>query len=213
MSQFYPINLRIENQNCLVVGGGTVAERKVLTLLSYGAKVRVISKRVTDTIETLAGEGQLELFRRPYQVTDADNFFLVICATDDEIINQQVADECHQRNILVNVVDDPVKCNFFVPSILQRGALCISISTGGKSPLLAKKIRESMEGQFGAEYEEYLELLGDFRTKVITQIPDINMRKEMFTKLIESDVLDLLRQGRREKAKERIEDVFINFRS
>ncbi|MDA8234005.1 MAG: bifunctional precorrin-2 dehydrogenase/sirohydrochlorin ferrochelatase [Clostridia bacterium] len=213
MTQFYPINLRIENQNCLIVGGGKVAERKVLSLLDCGAIVRVISQQVTEVMDSMAGEGRLELLLRSYEAGDADGFFLVICATDDENINQQVAQECQERNILVNVVDDPIKCNFFVPSVLQRGSLSISISTEGKSPLLARKIRESLEGQFGVEYVEYLELLGEFRTRVINQVPDIKTRKKIFTQVVESDVLDLLRQGNQEKAKERIEDVFINFRS
>jgi len=210
MFGFYPVNLRLEGRKCLVVGGGKVAERKVVNLLSYGAKVTVISPRITSK---LAGQEGIELWLRSYQSKDVEGFFLVICATDDDAVNLQVASECMERNILVNVVDDPPKCTFLVPSVLRRGDLTISVSTGGKSPLLARKIRQSLEGLFGPEYAEYLEVLGEVRNRVIKNIPDINERKRMFTELIESDILEFIRLGNQEKVKERIEDVFVNRRS
>jgi precorrin-2 dehydrogenase/sirohydrochlorin ferrochelatase len=198
MNQFFPINLNIQGRKCLIIGGGKVAERKVESLLQCGADICLVSPKVTQNLEKLAGEGAIKLISREYVADDLDGCFLVISATNDQQVNQKIANDCLSRNILINVVDDPDKCNFTVPSVLRRGSLCIAVSTDGKSPTLAKKIREELEERFGAEYAEFLDLMGEIRDQVIRDISDEEKRRTIFKCLIDSDILDLIRKGNKE---------------
>ncbi len=207
MSDFYPVYLNLNNKKCLVVGGGTVAERKVKSLLECGARVYVVSPQMNEWLEQAAEGGKITAVRRNYATTDLENAFLVISATDDRRINSRVAEECSERNILVNIVDDPAVCNFIVPSVLRRGPLSISVSTEGKSPMLARRIREELEPAFGPEYHEFLELMGHVRDYIIRNVPEEDRRRDVFHELVYSDILDLLRDGQREKVKERINHV------
>lgn len=211
MNEFYPVYLNLQNQPCLVVGGGQVAERKVGSLLRCGANVTLISPKVTKQIQQWVEQGKITLFKRKYQKGDADNYFLVIGATNVEEVNHSIAEDSLFRKTLVNIVDDPQKCNFIIPAVVQQGSLSISISTGGKSPSLARKIRKKLESEFGPEYGELLDIIGDLRSTVIREVPDINDRKKIFAELVESDLLDLLRQGRKDEVKERVIHV-LNYR-
>jgi precorrin-2 dehydrogenase / sirohydrochlorin ferrochelatase len=198
MSQFFPINLNIQGRKCLVIGGGKVAERKAESLLQCGADIYLVSPKVTQNLEKLAENGFIKFINRGYNIGDLDGCFLVISATNDQQVNKSIADDCLSRNILINVVDDPDKCNFTLPSVLHRGALCIAVSTDGKSPTLAKKIREELEEHFGVEYAEFLELLGEVRDHVIRDVPDEKKRRMIFECLVDSDILDLIRKGDKE---------------
>ena len=146
MSSYYPVYLSLEGKKCVVVGGGEVAWRKVETLLAAGTKVCLVSPEITPGIDELVKAGKLVHIRREYRTGDLEGAFLVIGATDNEDINRQVACDAEKTGILVNIVDVPKLCNFIVPSKVERGDLIISISTGGTSPALAKKIRKQLEG-------------------------------------------------------------------
>ncbi len=207
---YYPVYLKLDGKKCLVVGGGKVAERKVRSLLESGARVFVVSPELTDWLEEAALKGTITVIRRNYTTTDLENAFLVIGATDVPVINRRVARDCHDRNILVNIVDSPADCNFIVPAVFRQGSLSISISTDGKSPMLARRIREKLETEFGPEYHEFLELMSEVREHIINKIPDEEKRRDIFKKLVYSDILQLLKDGQREKVKERISYVLGN---
>lgn len=213
MENLYPIYLKLAGQLCLVVGGGKVAERKIGSLLECGARVRLISPAVTPTLEAWAGQGKLELRQRPYQTADLDGVLLVFAATDQEEVNRRLAEECAARNLAVNVVDDPAKCNFFVPAVIRRGKLTVAVSTGGASPALAAKIRRQLEQQFGSEYEEFTEILEDVRRQVLAGETDIQQRKRIFNDLVESDILELLKEKKYDRVKERIQNAYRGNRS
>lgn len=204
MYQYFPININLQDCKCLVVGGGRVAERKVMSLLECGAMVWVVSPELTQNLEKLALEGLINYLNREYEPDDLEDCVLVISAADDQQINFRVASDCFSRNILVNVVDDPEICNFTVPSVLRRGSLCIAISTDGKSPALAKKIREELENLFGTEYAEFLELLGEIRNKVLRDVPDGEDRRKIFECLTNSNILELIREGQKELIEEQV---------
>lgn len=201
---FYPIFLNLNKQKCLVIGGGKVAERKVNSLLECGAQVKVVSPEITEKLKEMVKSGTIEHICRKFCSSDLDDVFLVISATSDEDLNNKIAQECRKRNILVNVVDDPEKCSFIVPSVVRRGDLSIAISTSGKSPALAKKIRQELEAYFGPEYGEFLEIMGEIRKKILTEIPSQEERKKVFNKLIQSDILELLKRGNKQLVEERI---------
>jgi len=204
MYHSFPVNLNLRDRKCVVVGGGRVAERKVRSLLHCGAEIWVVSPELTGELEKLAEEGAINFVNRHYTAGDLDGCFLVISAADDREVNSGVADDCFARNIPVNVVDDPARCSFTVPSILRRGSLCVAVSTEGKSPLLAKKIREELESLFGPEYAEFLELMGDVRSRVIRYIADAETRRRIFECLINSDILELIRSGKKELVEEKV---------
>jgi len=204
----YSLSLDLYQKVCLVVGGGTVAERKVESLLECGAFVRVISPEITSGLETLAREGQIDLKIRQFSPTDLEGVFLVIGSTNQETVNRQVAEEGAARNLLVNIVDDPGKGNFFVPSIVKRGSLTIAISTEGKSPLLARIIREELETVYGPQYGEYLDLVGDLRQAVIRNVKDPEKKRKILESFAGDVILSLLKEGRIDEVKERLLNAY-----
>ena len=204
MSHLYPIYLNLDSKRCLVVGGGKVAERKVATLLEYEANVLLVSPDVTPVIDSWATQNLIIWRRGDFQPEDLDNIFLVFIATGDNDVNKSITTLCREKGILVNAVDDPPNCDFYVPSILRRNSLCIAISTEGKSPLLAAKLRRELESIVTAEYGEWVEMLGRLREDIKKSNLDINERRKLFETLVYSDILELLKEGRNEKIEERI---------
>lgn len=204
MSGRYSISLDLKDKECLVVGGGQVAERKVRSLLECGARVRVVSPEISPGLANLAEEGKITFRHGYYHASDLEGVFLVIGSTDQEAVNQQVADDCSARNLIVNIVDDPTKGNFFVPAVVRRGSLTIAVSTDGKSPMLARKIREELEKAFGPQYEEFLDMLGELREDVIRNVSNQDEKREILENFVDDMVLNLLREGRMDMVKERV---------
>ena len=194
--KYYPIHLDIKDRNCLVVGGGAVGTRKVNTLLECGAHVSVVGPDPTPQLCRLASEGSISLKKRAYRSDDLGGMFLVIGATDDEALNRRISEDAEQSQILCNIADRPEVCNFILPSIIRRGDLVITISTSGKSPALAKHLRQELETQFGREYADFLILMGAIRQKLLGQAHEPEAHKALFNQLIESDLLQFIRAGK-----------------
>jgi len=163
MNNLFPAFLKLAGGPCLVVGGGAVAERKIRGLLASGAAVTVVAPEITPTIAGWASEGRIRLHKRPYRQGDVAGCLLAIAATNQRAVNRQVYQEAREQNILVNVVDDPPLCSFFYPAIYQDGDLKIAVSTNGKSPALAKRIRDRIKGQIEGQYGQALIKLGQLR--------------------------------------------------
>jgi len=197
--RYYPINLDIQNRKCLVVGGGAVGTRKVNTLLECGARVTVISPEPTPQLTRLASEGSITLEKRGYQSEDITGMFLVIGATDDEVLNRKISKDAERDHILCNIADRPEICNFILPSIVRRGDLIITISTSGKSPAVAKHLRQQLEIQIGGEYADFLLLMGAIRKKLLSQAHEPEAHKELFHKLIDSNLIALMQAGKTEE--------------
>jgi precorrin-2 dehydrogenase / sirohydrochlorin ferrochelatase len=191
--KYYPVNLDIRHQSCLVVGGGAVGTRKVRTLLDCGAAVIVVSPEVTDPLSVLAAENHILLKQRPYRASDLDGVFLVIGATDSKDINRAIHDDARKQGKLCNIADQPELCNFILPSVIDRGDLIIAISTSGKSPAVARRLRQQIEAQFGPEYAEFLKLMGAVRKILLEQTHDPAAHRRAFESLIEQGLLDLIR--------------------
>ena len=194
--RYYPAYLDIKNRKCLVVGGGAVGARKVKMLLKCGASVTVISPVVSEQLKNLADSGAITLHRRSYRSSDLAGIFLVIGATDDDKLNRQISDDAKRLNLLCNIADRPQDCNFILPSIVSRGDLTISISTSGKSPALAKKLRKNLEDQFGEEYAVFLQLMGAIRKKLLHRSHEPEAHKELFEQLINSELVDMIRNNK-----------------
>ena len=182
--KYYPINLNIENRMCIVIGGGKVAERKILSLLDCKADVTVISPKVTRFIKKLSNESKICILKRDFRKGDLKGAFMVIAATNSSRINYKIFQEANKKNILVNIVDSPEFCDFIMPSSIRRGDLLITISTGGKAPALSKKLRIMLEEIIGKEYGKILEKLSDFRDKLKTKSLSLKKKKELIEKEI-----------------------------
>ena len=193
--KYYPICLDIRNRNCLVVGGGSVGTRKVKKLLECGAKVTVVSIDVTEKLKELSDCGVIQMKERDFQTADLDDRFLVIGATDNQELNIKIHAEAEQRGLLCNIADHPKACNFILPSIVNRGDLIIAISTSGKSPAFAKRLRKRLEKEFGNEYAEFLNLMGAIRQKLLSQDHEPEAHKHLFEQLIERDLVEMLKES------------------
>ncbi len=194
--KYYPVHLNINNRDCLVVGGGGVGSRKVKTLLSCGARVTVVSREVSGPLQELAASGDIRLEQRSYRSEDLDGMFLVIGATDDENLNRQISSDAEQLNTLCNIADRPEVCNFILPSIVHRDDLVITISTSGKSPALAKKLRKALEEQFGEEYGVFLKLMGAIRKKLLRHAHEPEAHKPLFEQLINSELIGMIQKNK-----------------
>lgn len=193
----YPVGLiGLKHRHTIVVGGGGIATRKVNGLLEAEARVTVISPELTETLESLLQAGRITVLDRPYAEGDLRGAFLVIAATDDPAVNQAVWHEAEQHGCLVNVADDPPHCNFIMPAIVRRGNVSISISTGGASPALARRLREKLETIIGPEYGQLADLLAEIR-------PDLQDRPEMAFRLVDSDLLAIIKEKGIEEARQR----------
>jgi len=211
MTTYYPIYLQLNEQPCIVIGGGKIAEGKIEGLLTAGAKVTIVSPDLTSRLRELVERNQITHIARVYQPGDLASAFIVICATDQTEINHQVWQEASANGQLVNVVDDTQHCNFIAPAILRKGDLTIAISTAGKAPALAVRLKERLQNQIGSEYERFLELSGQLREPLAHHVPDFETRKALWYELVDSDALSLLARGDEPAAVEIISQV-VGFR-
>ncbi|MGH2794864.1 MAG: precorrin-2 dehydrogenase/sirohydrochlorin ferrochelatase family protein [Actinomycetota bacterium] len=202
MTTGYPAILLLDGRLAVVIGGGQVAERKVRTLRDAGAKVRLVSDSLTPRLRDLAESGEIELVERRYTRGDLAGAVVAVAATDDEEVNRGVYAEATESGIPVNVVDNTALCTFIAPSIIRQGELVVAISTGGAAPALAVRIRERLEREFGEEYARFLDLTAELRDTV--KVPgDQDERAKAWYRVIDSDVMDLVRAGDMAAARER----------
>jgi precorrin-2 dehydrogenase / sirohydrochlorin ferrochelatase len=160
---YFAAFLDLRGRRCLVVGGGEIGERKARALLLSGAEVTVVSPAMTRGLAALAALGRIADRRRTFRRSDLRNCALVVVATGDQGVDDAVAAMARRARVLVNVVDRPEQCDFILPSVLRRGELQIAVSTGGRSPSLAREIRRRLETLFGPEYGELIARTGEAR--------------------------------------------------
>lgn len=184
-----------------------MAQRKVESLLEAGAeRLVVVSPRLTHRLRALLQAGQIEHRPRGYQQGDLEGAFVVIAATDDPNVNRDVWQEAEERHLLINVVDDPQRCNFFAPSVVRRGDLTISICTGGQDPALSARLRQEIDPRFGREYAAFLEIAGELRERVGKELSG-RARSRFWYALTDSEMLSLLKEGKRQEAERLANDI------
>ena len=201
---YYPAFLDLRTRPCLVIGGGEVAERKVLSLIAADAAVTVVSPTLTPELQRLAQSGMIAHSNKRFSETDLAGAFLVIAATNAPEVNARAAASCKQRGILVNVASPPEESSFIVPSLVARGGLQIAVSTGGAGPALAKRVRQELEQQYGPEYALFLDAFARVRERVLADVPDQQARTRIFQSIVDSEAIALFRQGRKEAAEEKM---------
>ena len=191
----YPIFLQLDGRPCLVVGGGSVGQRKVDDLLLAGAAVTLVSRESTSALQTMAAQGLITFLQEDFRPEHVRGMVLAIAATNDGDTNRSVSQAAQARGMPVNVVDQPDLCSFVVPATIRQGDLIIAIGTGGRSPALAKKLRRHLEKTFGPEYGPYLELLGAIREKVLSCRRDHPDNGNLFNRIVASQLFLLLKSG------------------
>ncbi|MDY6971906.1 MAG: bifunctional precorrin-2 dehydrogenase/sirohydrochlorin ferrochelatase [Thermodesulfobacteriota bacterium] len=192
---YYPIFVDLDGKKVLVVGGGRIAQRKAVTLIEFGALIHLVSDDLTSKLKELVEEGEITYLGTRFRDQDLDGAFLVVAATDDTGLNRRISASARGRGILINAVDQPSDCSFIVPSIVKRGNLVIAVSTSGKSPALAKKIRKELERQFGGEYETFLIVMERLRKEILRKGLSQEENSRIFHKIIDSSSFKAVAQG------------------
>lgn len=206
----YPVVLDLEGRRCVVVGGGSIAEHKVRGLLEAGAAVTVVAQEATGGLRALAEQGALTLVPRAYRAGDLDGAFLAIAATDDTAVNAEVYGEARQRGVLLNAVDDSQHCDFAAPSVVRRGDLSISVSTAGKAPALARRLREVLSRQFGDEWGELVAVLASAREAALAgREAGFDEWARRWQRALSYDLAGMVRDGRADAAAALVRDVLV----
>ncbi|MFR3569589.1 MAG: bifunctional precorrin-2 dehydrogenase/sirohydrochlorin ferrochelatase [Paraclostridium sordellii] len=178
----YPIMIDLMGKEITIIGGGKIAYRKVNNFLKFGYEVTVVSREFIEDFNNI--ENKIKIIKDEYSEKYIKDSFIVVAATNNKKVNESIGMFCRSNNKLVNVIDDQKLSNFIVPSCVKRGDLVISISTGGKSPSLASKIRKDLEIQYDDSYEEYLILLGELRVQILEKYNNPSIRKDLLNKII-----------------------------
>jgi len=190
--KYYPINLDIRNKNCLVVGGGSVGARKTSTLIRCGAATTAVSPEFVPAFKNLEKQGVI-LLKKEFKEDDLKNMFLVIGATNNRELNLKISRQAKTKRIFCNIADNLEESDFILPSIISRGDLLITVSTGGKSPALAKKIKENLEHEYGHEYADFLYIMGKIRKRLLLEKHAPNEHRTIFQALITRGLLDTIK--------------------
>jgi precorrin-2 dehydrogenase/sirohydrochlorin ferrochelatase len=199
--RYYPVYLDLKGRDVLVVGGGAIAEGKALQLFDAGARVKIVSPDLTESLNRLVKQDAIQYRNGRFAGEDLHGVVLVIIATNDRTTNETVAAAAARRGILFNAVDQPDLCNFITPALITRGDLQISVSTGGGSPTLTQRVKREVATLIGEEYGVLLELATEMRGEAKGLIPDFERRKTVLRAFVESDAIDLIRAGKPHEAR------------
>lgn len=202
---FLPLFFNLKNQHCLVVGGGETASRKTDLLLQAGANVTIISPQLGRSLQDLADNNEIVYKDKKFQNSDLNGYRLVISATSDRTVNSQVSEEAHRQNIPVNVVDNPDLCSFIFPSIVDRSPVIAAISTGARSPVLARILRGKIESIIPAAFGRLAELSDKFRPAVKARFNDIYQRRTFWEKVLQGPIAEQVFAGHEERAEASLE--------
>ncbi len=197
---YYPVYLSLAERLVVVVGGGAIAERKVAGLLPCGARVRVIAPELTPELARLAEREEIEHRERDYQPGDLEGAVLALAEPGGAVRDEVFFAEAETRGVFANVEDVVDRCSFIAPAIVRRGDLVIAISTSGRAPALAVRLRQRLEQELGPEYGALLELAGRLRAPLARAVPEFEERRRRWYELVDSEVLALFRDGRTAEA-------------
>lgn len=206
---YFPLFISLEGQKCLVVGGGSVALRKVQALKDFNANIVVVSPRVVPELDELCISKAIQVKRKPFSPGDLDGVRLLIVSTNDKDVNKSIADQAARRGIICNVVDQPELCSAIFPSIYSKGRLQIAISTGGSSPAMARFIRQNLFQIFGEEYELALEILWTLRKLIVKNqlLTNKCKNKSVFNRIVSREFVELCKAKDLKSIKELISET------
>jgi precorrin-2 dehydrogenase/sirohydrochlorin ferrochelatase len=186
--EYYPVHLQLQGKKAVMIGGGKVAERKIEGLLAAGAEVTVISPALTERLHGFVREERVIWKEKLFTSEDIESAFLIIAATNDEEVNLTVK-KAASHNQLLSLSDNPEESTFILPSVIRKGKLMITVSTSGASPILAKKIKQEIDEQYGSEYVGYVDFLFETRQWILEKIKDPNEKQQLLTAITEENFL------------------------
>lgn len=208
MISYYPVSLDLRGRLCVIIGGGKIAERKITGMLDQGCKITLISRTATKAIKQWASENRLTWKQQSYKSGDLKGAFLVVAATNSCKTNQAIKEEADNEKTLINVVDEPMLCNFIAPAIIRKGNVTLAISTGGESPALARKIRESLESSEILNYSDLTTILSTARQEVKRR--KLEVHPDHWQKCINFDLITMVHEGHEDKALEKLMSDLLN---
>lgn len=200
--RYYPVFLDLKGKPVVVIGGGNIAHQKMENLVKVGADVTVVSPDLNEPMAALKAEGRFRHIEREYRPGDLEGYTLAFVATDDRSVNATVADEGKARGVWVNAVDDPPYCDFIMPGVVQRGDLVLAISTSGRSPAMARKMREELAEFLTEEWVAMLELAAEVRAELRAR--DIMVDSDTWNAALDDELRHLLKEGRYDEARQRL---------
>ena len=198
MPEYYPVYLNLAGKHCVILGGGTIAQGKIAALRDAGAKITVISPEATDGIRRAAQRGDITFEQREYRDGDLEGAFIAVAATNVWHVNRQIFEEAEAKGVLLNVVDDPDQCSFIAPSIVRRDPITLAVSTGGASPALARKLRETLAEAPALKWADLAGPLGRARRVIKEQRTVIDPTR--WQCVITEDLLALTQDGHDDEA-------------
>ena len=207
---YLPIFLDLEDRHCLVVGGGSIAARKVMLLLRASGRVTVVAPELCDELKNMLQDGKIIHQPREFEDADIEGAVLIVAGTDNHSVNQRVSELAHQRNVPVNVVDQPALCSFIMPSIIDRSPVQVAVSTGGASPVLARLLRARLESYVPAAYGRLAKLVESFREQVKSRFSNTQQRRQFWENILQGEVAELLFSGRDNQARELLQNAIDN---
>jgi len=208
-----PIALNLKDAPCLVVGGGEIGARKVRSLLECGAHVKVVSPQLCDALEAMRAdieysiEHSFEYSKRVFECRDCEKMRLVFACTNSRAVNEEIARAAHFFNALCNVADESSESDFTNMAVVRRGEITVAISTSGGSPALSKRLKTEIENAVGDEYAQLLQLMSEARATMNRSETKQSARAAMWNRVLESEVLELLRRGENEAAQNRVREI------
>ncbi|QJR80385.1 uroporphyrinogen-III C-methyltransferase [Alteromonas pelagimontana] len=200
--RYFPIFLDTKNTECLIVGAGEVAARKLELMLKSEAHVTVVAPEVCNTVHSLAGHTQVSLHQRPFQEQDLDDKAMVFVATSDTSLNQQIQQLARQRGVMVNVVDNTPLCQFITPSIIDRSPIVIALSSGGVAPVLLRYLRQKLESVIPANISRLGAFSEKFREKVKQSLSGVIARRYFWEDVLDGDIAEFIEKGQNQKAEQ-----------
>jgi siroheme synthase-like protein len=201
----YPVSLELADRNAVVIGAGAVAQGKVEALVAAGARVTVIATGPPKRLDRLAGDERVTVLRRSFEPGDLQGAFVCVAHSDEAGTRAAIYREGREHGVLVNVMDDPPHCDFAAPAVVRRGDLIIAVSTGGRSPALARRLRIDLEARYGPEWAEMLDVLERARHLTLPALPDLGERSRRWERALDLDeVRELVRVGRADDARDRL---------
>lgn len=198
MAEYYPVYLNLADKHCVIFGGGTIAQGKIAALRQSGAEITIISPDATEGIKKACKTGDVSWIERKYQTGDIEGAFIVIAATNVPEVNREIFKECERLGVLLNAVDDPPLCTFIAPSIVKRDPVTLAISTGGASPALARKMRETLSDDPNLKWADLAGVLRSAR-KVVKQ-DKLSIDPDRWQCCITDELLELAQNGQEEQA-------------
>jgi len=199
--KFYPVNINIENKKCVVIGGGKIAYDKIIGLLEAGANVEIIAPKICTEIENL--RDKVKILRENYSAEKISDGVILIAATNNSALNQQIANDARAKNFLVNIVDD-ISSDFIVPSRIRRGDFLLAISTGGSSPAFSKFVRKMLERDFNENFGAAVEIISKYRQAVIKKFPTHELRIKFWQEILTPEIWENIKAGNLSKLENKI---------